>query len=89
MCEAGSSSGLPQTARAAPAHASARRRDWSASEHGLSLSNQAMYLTLADDFISTIEALMERTVRPDHFPIETPAHASPIPVFWAFDWPLT
>ena len=42
---------------------------------------------MADDFLPTIEALLNRPVPPDHIVIETSGLALPKPLLKAFAWP--
>ncbi|MDO6455530.1 cobalamin biosynthesis protein CobW [Celeribacter halophilus] len=57
------------------------------AENIMELSNGCICCTVADDFISTIEALMALEPRPDHILIETSGLALPKPLLKAFDWP--
>lgn len=57
------------------------------AENILELANGCICCTVADDFIPTIEALMELNPRPDHILIETSGLALPKPLLKAFDWP--
>ena len=56
-------------------------------ENIVELANGCICCTVADDFISTIEALMAMPQRPDHILIETSGLALPKPLLKAFDWP--
>jgi len=56
-------------------------------ENIMELSNGCICCTVADDFIPTIEALMDLEPRPDHILIETSGLALPKPLLKAFDWP--
>lgn len=56
-------------------------------ENIVELANGCICCTVADDFIPTIEALLDRPVRPDHILIETSGLALPKPLLKAFDWP--
>ena len=51
------------------------------------LSNGCICCTVADDFIPTMEKLLERENRPDHIVIETSGLALPQPLVRAFTWP--
>lgn len=51
------------------------------------LSNGCICCTVADDFIPTMTALLERLVPPDHIVIETSGLALPQPLVRAFNWP--
>ncbi|MBI1418687.1 MAG: cobalamin biosynthesis protein CobW [Limimaricola sp.] len=51
------------------------------------LSNGCICCTVAEDFIPTLEKLLERDVRPDHIVIETSGLALPQPLVRAFNWP--
>lgn len=51
------------------------------------LSNGCICCTVADDFIPTMSALLERNPRPDHIVIETSGLALPQPLIRAFNWP--
>ena len=57
------------------------------AENIFELANGCICCTVADDFIPTIEALMELPNRPDHILIETSGLALPKPLLKAFDWP--
>ncbi len=57
------------------------------AENILELANGCICCTVADDFIPTIEALMNLPERPDHIVIETSGLALPKPLLKAFDWP--
>lgn len=56
-------------------------------ENIMELANGCICCTVADDFIPTIEALMDLKPRPDHILIETSGLALPKPLLKAFDWP--
>ncbi len=56
-------------------------------ENIVELANGCICCTVADDFIPTIEALMDLPTRPDHILIETSGLALPKPLLKAFDWP--
>jgi cobalamin biosynthesis protein CobW len=51
------------------------------------LTNGCICCTVADDFIPTITALLERENKPDHIVIETSGLALPQPLVAAFNWP--
>ncbi len=51
------------------------------------LSNGCLCCTVADDFLPTIEALLDRPDPPDHIVIETSGLALPKPLVRAFNWP--
>ncbi|MDE1174044.1 MAG: cobalamin biosynthesis protein CobW [Parvibaculaceae bacterium] len=51
------------------------------------LSNGCLCCTVADDFLPTIEALINRPNPPEHILIETSGLALPKPLLKAFDWP--
>ncbi|PUB14174.1 cobalamin biosynthesis protein CobW [Yoonia sediminilitoris] len=51
------------------------------------LSNGCICCTVADDFIPTMEKLLNRTDKPDHIVIETSGLALPQPLVRAFNWP--
>ncbi len=51
------------------------------------LANGCICCTVADDFIPTMEALLERATPPDHIVIETSGLALPKPLVKAFSWP--
>lgn len=51
------------------------------------LTNGCICCTVADDFIPTMEKLLEREDRPDHIVIETSGLALPQPLIAAFNWP--
>jgi cobalamin biosynthesis protein CobW len=57
------------------------------AENIMELANGCICCTVADDFIPTIEALMQLEPRPDHILIETSGLALPKPLLKAFDWP--
>lgn len=57
------------------------------AENILELANGCICCTVADDFIPTIETLMELDPKPDHILIETSGLALPKPLLKAFDWP--
>jgi cobalamin biosynthesis protein CobW len=51
------------------------------------LANGCICCTVADDFLPTIEALLDREDPPDHIVIETSGLALPKPLVKAFAWP--
>jgi cobalamin biosynthesis protein CobW len=51
------------------------------------LANGCLCCTVADDFVPTIEALMDRENPPEHILIETSGLALPKPLIKAFGWP--
>src|SRR5262252_3315686 len=51
------------------------------------LSNGCLCCTVAEDFIPTMQALIERPEPPEHILIETSGLALPKPLVKAFDWP--
>lgn len=51
------------------------------------LSNGCICCTVADDFVPTITALLDRANPPDHIVIETSGLALPKPLVKAFAWP--
>ncbi|MDG2483208.1 MAG: cobalamin biosynthesis protein CobW, partial [Alphaproteobacteria bacterium] len=51
------------------------------------LANGCICCTVADDFIPTIEKLLNRDEPPDHIVIETSGLALPKPLVKAFNWP--
>ena len=53
----------------------------------LELTNGCLCCTVADDFIPTIELLLERDAPPEHIVIETSGLALPKPLVKAFNWP--
>jgi cobalamin biosynthesis protein CobW len=53
----------------------------------LELANGCICCTVADDFLPTIETLLERPQPPDHIVIETSGLALPKPLVQAFSWP--
>lgn len=56
-------------------------------EDVLELTNGCICCTVADDFIPTLEKLLDREERPDHIVIETSGLALPKPLIKAFQWP--
>ena len=53
----------------------------------IELTNGCICCTVADDFIPTMEKLLDRPDRPDHIVIETSGLALPQPLVAAFNWP--
>ena len=51
------------------------------------LANGCLCCTVADDFVPTMEALLNRPEPPDHIVIETSGLALPKPLVRAFGWP--
>ena len=51
------------------------------------LSNGCICCTVADDFLPTIQKILERDHLPDHIIIETSGLALPKPLVQAFNWP--
>ncbi|MCE2575881.1 cobalamin biosynthesis protein CobW [Komagataeibacter sp. FNDCR2] len=51
------------------------------------LTNGCLCCTVADDFLPTMEALLDRPTPPDHIVIETSGLALPKPLLKAFGWP--
>src|SRR5690606_15617379 len=51
------------------------------------LANGCICCTVADDFIPTMQQLLDRPERPDHIIIETSGLALPQPLIRAFNWP--
>ncbi len=56
-------------------------------EDMIELTNGCICCTVADEFIPTMQALLERPDRPDHIVIETSGLALPQPLIRAFNWP--
>ena len=56
-------------------------------EDVVELSNGCICCTVADDFVPTIEGLLNRETPPDHIVIETSGLALPQPLVRAFNWP--
>ena len=51
------------------------------------LSNGCLCCTVAEDFIPTMQALLDRPIPPEHIVIETSGLALPKPLLKAFNWP--
>jgi cobalamin biosynthesis protein CobW len=58
-----------------------------AEDDVIELANGCICCTVADDFLPTIEALLDRADPPDHIVIETSGLALPKPLVTAFNWP--
>ena len=58
-----------------------------AEEDIVELANGCICCTVADDFVPTMEALLDRPDRIDHIIIETSGLALPKPLLKAFNWP--
>ena len=58
-----------------------------ADEDIMELANGCLCCTVADDFIPTMEALLDRPNPPEHIIIETSGLALPKPLVKAVDWP--
>ena len=58
-----------------------------AEENVIELANGCICCTVADEFLPTIEALLNRPNPPDHIVIETSGLALPKPLLKAFAWP--
>src|SRR5215470_12212573 len=56
-------------------------------ENIVELSNGCLCCTVAEDFIPTMQALIDRAAPPEHILIETSGLALPKPLIKAFDWP--
>jgi cobalamin biosynthesis protein CobW len=56
-------------------------------ENIVELANGCICCTVADDFLPTMESLLERDLPPDHIVIETSGLALPKPLVKAFNWP--
>ncbi|MEM8980404.1 MAG: cobalamin biosynthesis protein CobW [Pseudomonadota bacterium] len=53
----------------------------------MELSNGCICCTVAEDFVPTLEKLLDRDDKPDHIVIETSGLALPQPLVRAFNWP--
>jgi cobalamin biosynthesis protein CobW len=51
------------------------------------LANGCICCTVAEDFLPTLQALLERDEKPEHIVIETSGLALPQPLVQAFNWP--
>ncbi|MBU3261113.1 cobalamin biosynthesis protein CobW [Roseovarius sp. PS-C2] len=58
-----------------------------AEDDVMELSNGCICCTVAEDFIPTMQKLLERADAPDHIVIETSGLALPQPLVRAFNWP--
>ncbi|MEM7596626.1 MAG: cobalamin biosynthesis protein CobW [Pseudomonadota bacterium] len=58
-----------------------------AEEDVMELSNGCICCTVAEDFVPTLEKLLDRPEAPDHIVIETSGLALPQPLVRAFNWP--
>jgi cobalamin biosynthesis protein CobW len=58
-----------------------------AEEDVVELSNGCICCTVADDFVPTMQSLLDRDTLPDHIVIETSGLALPKPLVKAFNWP--
>ncbi|MEO0371592.1 MAG: cobalamin biosynthesis protein CobW [Pseudomonadota bacterium] len=58
-----------------------------AEEDVMELSNGCICCTVAEDFVPTMEKLLDRENAPDHIVIETSGLALPQPLVRAFNWP--
>ncbi len=56
-------------------------------ENVLELANGCICCTVADDFLPTMEVLLDRPEPPEHIVIETSGLALPKPLVRAFNWP--
>ena len=56
-------------------------------ENIVELANGCLCCTVAEDFVPTMEALIDRAAPPEHIIIETSGLALPKPLVKAFDWP--
>jgi cobalamin biosynthesis protein CobW len=61
--------------------------DGCVEEDVIELANGCICCTVADDFLPTISALLDRDAPPDHIVIETSGLALPKPLVKAFAWP--
>ena len=58
-----------------------------AEENIVELANGCLCCTVAEDFLPTMEALLDRARPPEHILIETSGLALPKPLIRAFNWP--
>ena len=58
-----------------------------AEDDVMELSNGCICCTVAEDFVPTMQKLLEREEAPDHIVIETSGLALPQPLVRAFNWP--
>jgi cobalamin biosynthesis protein CobW len=56
-------------------------------EDVVELANGCICCTVADDFLPTLQALLDRPAPPEHIVIETSGLALPQPLVQAFNWP--
>lgn len=63
------------------------RLDGCAGDDVIELANGCICCTVADDFLPTLTALLDRAEPPDHIVIETSGLALPKPLVKAFAWP--
>ena len=56
-------------------------------ENIVELANGCLCCTVADDFVPTMQALIDRDEPPEHIVIETSGLALPKPLIKAFEWP--
>jgi cobalamin biosynthesis protein CobW len=61
--------------------------DEDGNDNVIELANGCICCTVADEFLPTMEALLERDNLPDHIVIETSGLALPKPLVKAFNWP--
>lgn len=61
--------------------------DENGDDNVIELANGCICCTVADEFLPTMEALLERASPPDHIVIETSGLALPKPLVKAFNWP--
>jgi cobalamin biosynthesis protein CobW len=61
--------------------------DEEGNDNVIELANGCICCTVADEFLPTMEALLERDNLPDHIVIETSGLALPKPLVKAFNWP--
>ena len=57
------------------------------TEDIIELANGCICCTVADDFLPSMQALLDQTPAPDHIIIETSGLALPQPLVQAFNWP--
>src|SRR5260221_1249391 len=57
------------------------------AEDVVELANGCICCTVADDFLPTLQGLLDRAEPPDHIVIETSGLALPQPLVQAFNWP--
>lgn len=61
--------------------------DEDGNDNVIELANGCICCTVADEFLPTMETLLERDSLPDHIVIETSGLALPKPLVKAFNWP--